>query len=264
MGAHAANADRMEGVGIRGIAKVVAVLLLVGACGQVTDADRAGQAPSDIAPPSHSTATGDAKAPVDAGLAPGFIWLLRGDERVLEGWTHNGTGTFVQTGDGVRTRGGIGLLWYSAEMFGDFELRLQWRVASPDDNSGVFVRFPPPTNPAVAVPGGLEIQIYDGAVGEPQKTGAIYDVQPARRRNSNAPGAWNDYTIRVVGNRVTVVLNGLVVNSYDAPAGTLPRSGHVGLQNHGAQDDVTFRRVRIRELDEGPSSSMPTSVSTGL
>lgn len=242
----------------------VAVAITISACTSGVTVDREDPPASEATPSPDSTATepgtSEAAGTPRSGddLAGGFSWLLRRHERVLEGWTHNGAGAFVPTDDGVRTRGGIGLLWYSARPFRDFELRLQWRVASPDDNSGVFVRFPPPTDPSVAVPGGLEIQIYDGATGEPQKTGALYDVQPAFRRNSNAPGAWNDYTIRVVGNQVTVVLNGLEVNTYEAPEGALPQSGHLGLQNHGPDDVVWFRRVRIRELDARPGPSTGT------
>jgi hypothetical protein len=235
---------------------LLATLLALAACSNSAARDDAVQ-PSQVLPSSTITAP-EAGGPATEAtprarddVDPGLSWLLRGNEHVLTGWEHNGAGAFVPTGNGVRTRGGIGLLWYSARPFRDFELRLQWRASSADDNSGVFVRFPPPRDPSVVVPGGLEIQIYGGTTGEPQKTGALYDVQRERRRNSNAPGEWNDFVIRVVGDRVTVVLNGLMVNAYEAPSGTLPEAGHVGLQNHGPDDVVSFRRVRIREFGTG-------------
>jgi len=245
---------------------LLAVLLVVAACGNSVARDDAVQ-PSQVLPSSPIAATGPGRPATEAtprtrdDVDPGFTWLLRGNEHVLTGWEHNGAGAFVPTGDGVRTNGGIGLLWYSRCAFRDFELRLQWQAASSDDNSGVFVRFPPPRDPSVVVPGGLEIQIYDGAAGEPQKTGALYDVQRERRRNSNAPGVWNDFVIRVVGNRVTVELNGMLVNKYEAPSSTLPEAGHVGLQNHGPDDVMSFRRVRIREV--GAGAAPPTAGRSG-
>ena len=36
----------------------------------------------------------------------------------------------------------MGLLWYSAKQFTNYSLKLDWRLAG-DDNSGVFVGFPP-------------------------------------------------------------------------------------------------------------------------
>ena len=65
--------------------------------------------------------------------------------------------------------GGIGLLWFTKAQFGDFILRADFRLSSPTDNSGIFIRIPAlgtsdPANdwkPAAAQ--GYEIQI-DGKV----------------------------------------------------------------------------------------------------
>ncbi len=40
--------------------------------------------------------------------------------------------------------GAYGLYFYVKEQFSNFVLRLDWRVARRDDNSGVFIRTPGP------------------------------------------------------------------------------------------------------------------------
>jgi hypothetical protein len=53
----------------------------------------------------------------------------------------------------------------------------------------------------------------------------------------------------VEGERLRVWLNGVKINDFTNtdPVRSL-RDGHIGLQNHGADDQVSFRDVRIKEL----------------
>jgi 3-keto-disaccharide hydrolase/GMC oxidoreductase len=124
-------------------------------------------------------------------------------------------GEMVSYGDG-----GLRLFYYATEAFGDFTLRLQFKIFDPaKHNSGVFVRFPRPTldlgtvelkrraaneaafdprNPAWRpVIAGFEVQIDDNAIGDGTKdfygirpepnglfknrTGAIYKIQAGDR-----------------------------------------------------------------------------------
>jgi len=155
-------------------------------------------------------------------------------------------------------------------------------------NSGVQVRFPAPrppvpgcpmtfngepqtVNPAawIAVNCGHEIQINDSpeAPGnDPRKTGSIYgfaDLDSARS-HPTPPGVWNDLEIRVVGQHYTVIRNGALINEYENVPGVPfpgrpndPGSssrglvGYIGLQSHGApQDVVSFRNIRILDLSD--------------
>jgi hypothetical protein len=67
-------------------------------------------------------------------------------------------------------------------MYGDFILKIDWRVKRRSDNSGVFIRFSDPgADPWNAVKTGYEIQIDDLALPDGRtehKTGAIYDIVP--------------------------------------------------------------------------------------
>jgi type 1 glutamine amidotransferase len=196
-------------------------------------------------------ATGAAQA--DCRPENGYRPLFDGTS--LDGWRQAGPGSFSLDADGtLTTTGGMGLLWYAASGFASYSLKLDWKMASPsgDDNSGVFIGFPASDDPWSAVHHGYEIQI--DATDVPEKTtGAVYGFRSAdlkkRDRALNPPGEWNTYEIRVEGERLRVWLNGVKINDFTNtdPARSLT-DGHIGLQNHGTEDLVSFRDIRIKEL----------------
>ncbi|MFJ8601830.1 ThuA domain-containing protein [Streptomyces shenzhenensis] len=191
---------------------------------------------------------GDAQA--DCRPENGYRPLFDGTS--LDGWRQAGPGSFTLSEDGTLTStGGMGMLWYADRSFGAYSLKLDWKMAG-DDNSGVFVGFPPSDDPWSAVNNGYEIQI--DATDVPEKTtGSVYGFRSAdlkkRDRALNPPGEWNTYEIRVEGERLRIWLNGVKINDFTNtdPARSL-RDGHVGIQNHGADDQVSFRDIRIKEL----------------
>lgn len=193
-------------------------------------------------------AAGTAQA--DCRPENGYRRLFDGSS--LEGWRQAGPGSFTLSADGTLTSsGGMGLLWYAASGFSSYSLKLDWKITG-DGNSGVFVGFPPSDDPWSAVDNGYEVQI--DATDVPEKTtGSVYGFQSAdlaaRDRALNPPGEWNTYEIRVEGERLRIWLNGVPVNDFTNtdPARSL-RDGHIGIQNHGADDQVSFRDVRIKEL----------------
>ncbi|MEV0636742.1 ThuA domain-containing protein [Streptomyces sp. NPDC050619] len=208
-------------------------------------------------------ATGDVQA--DCRPETGYRPLFDGSAPT--GWQQAGPGSFTLDDDGTLTsQGGMGMLWYADQGFGSYSLKLDWKMAgaSGDDNSGVFVGFPPSDDPWSAVNNGFEIQI--DATDVPEKTtGSVYGFQSAdlegRDRALNPPGEWNTYEIRVEGERLRVWLNGVKINDFTNtdPARSLG-DGHVGIQNHGADDRVSFRDIRIKEL---PAKSPARTASQG-
>lgn len=165
----------------------------------------------------------------------------------LSGWSHAGPGGFDVVDGALRTDGGMGLLWYSARSFGDLDLRLDWRVTAETDNSGIFLRFPDPgDDPGVAVAHGYEIQINDNPEGDPQKTGAIYGIQPPADTAPRPVGSWNTYRIKVSDQRFQVWLNDTLVNDLtsDDPARNATE-GYIGLQNHDPDSRVEFRTISL-------------------
>ncbi|MEV0554572.1 MULTISPECIES: ThuA domain-containing protein [unclassified Streptomyces] len=198
-------------------------------------------------------AVGAAKS--DCRPEKGYSPLFDGTAESLADWKQAGPGSFSLSDDGTLTSsGGLGMLWYADRGLGSYSLKLDWKMASAsgDDNSGVFVGFPASDDPWSAVNNGYEIQI-DASDAPDRTTGAVYSFQSAdigkRDRALNPPGEWNTYEIRVEGERLRVYLNGVKINDFTNtdPARSL-RDGHVGIQNHGAEDQVSFRDIRIKEL----------------
>ncbi|TXS63195.1 DUF1080 domain-containing protein [Streptomyces sp. me109] len=199
-------------------------------------------------------ATGAVRA--DCRPENGYRPLFDGTAASLTEWRQAGPGGFALSPDGTLTSsGGLGMLWYAGSAFGSYSLKLDWKVEG-DDNSGVFVGFPASDDPWSAVDHGLEVQI-DATDTPDRTTGAVYGFRSAdlrkRDRALNPPGEWNTYEIRVEGERLRVRLNGVAINDYTNtdPARSL-RDGHLGIQNHGAGDQVSFRDVRIKELPARP------------
>jgi hypothetical protein len=233
----------------------------------------------------HAGKHGHAKAcGKEARGEPGYRVIFDGSRRCLAQWRYTGGASMTLQRDGTLRSGGgepgLGVLWYKARPYGDFSLRLQFRDDSPiagqRANGGVQVRFPAPKGPVpgcgeiegddpwIAVRCGHEIQINDNEGGDARKTGSIYGFADldAAASNPTPPGVWNDLEISVVGQTYTVTRNGEVINEYENVPGVPfpgrpddPGSsgrglvGYLGLQAHGAEQDVvSYRNIRIRDL----------------
>jgi choline dehydrogenase-like flavoprotein len=185
----------------------------------------------------------------------------------LDGWQQVGSGRFVELGGNiVEVDGGPGILWYPRTQFEDFVLRVDFRLSSPTDNSGVFLRFPDPGgNADVPVRQGYEVQIDNtgynpdtNTFDDPlHRTGAIYGLAPA---SGPLPSVqqWHTYEIEAIGRRITVRLDGQEVSQL-ANASRSPR-GYIGLQAHHAGSKVQFARVRVRDLKPLAAGIQPLKV----
>ena len=202
-----------------------------------------------------------AAQPVEADFKKLFDGALDGR------WQMAGAGQFIKVGDRLESvpGGDLGLLWCTEPAPANFSLKLEWLRWLPDDNSGVFLRFPDPTTKGynntayVGVDFGFEVQI--DAKGAPDgaaihKDGAIYN-QPGQmltQTSARPPGTWNEFEIRAQGQDYTVLLNGTKVSQFQNPhAGRgLPSApgapSFIGLQTHGGQSRVAFRKIRIKAL----------------
>jgi len=225
--------------------------------------------------------------PTPAAPESKFEYLFDGTERTFNAWQAVGQCAFALVDGAIvaQPSGGLGLLYYARRAFGDFTLRLQFRISRLDDNSGVFVRFRDPrrpvpdrNNPAVShaydnqawvgVDTGFEVQIDEQAKGDPQKgipdgldkhrTGAIYNIdigmavatQSYRRGPALVAGAWNDYEINVQGDTYTVKLNGQETTTFTNKDAFRGKSALVDpfcgyLGLQAHTGTVAFRRIRI-------------------
>ncbi|GDY46453.1 hypothetical protein SANT12839_073350 [Streptomyces antimycoticus] len=134
-------------------------------------------------------ATGAAHA--DCRPEQGYQSLFDGSSTA--GWKQAGPGAFTldpATGT-LTSTGGMGMLWYEARELHAYSLKLDWKMAG-DDNSGVFVGFPPSDDPWSAVDNGYEVQI-DATDTPDHTTGSVYGFQSAdlakRDAALNPPGS---------------------------------------------------------------------------
>jgi hypothetical protein len=191
-------------------------------------------------------------------LADGFVPLIGEWENGgfnKHGWNHYGPGWFTldhETGI-LASHGGMGLMWYSAEMLGDFVLRLEFNTSVPDSNSGIFLRVPEMVTSDEYIYHSFEIQIHATAPEAVHRTGAVYDAEAPSEDRAREPGEWNDMEISFVGDRITVSLNGAQVTDWVAePRGKISdfaSRGYIGLQNHDWETSVYFRNIRVKKLD---------------
>jgi len=165
-------------------------------------------------------------------------------------------------------------LW-TQEEFDNFTLIVDWRlptepgteqvpVIGPDGSQATDAEGEPLT---VSVPAagdsGIylrgsskgQINIWNWPVGSGEIWGYRTDENvPAEVRRAATPilnadnrvGQWNRFEITVIGDRVTVALNGKIVIR-EARLPGLPERGPIALQHHG--DPIQFANIFIKELD---------------
>ncbi len=130
------------------------------------------------------------------------------------------------------------------EKFWNFTVRYEYMIPK-NSNSGFYLR------------GRHEIQIFDDfnrGEARPDGNGAIYNLSAASKFVSREPGKWQQVEATMVGDRVTVFLNGDKVQDnvlVDRATGSeldgnLKEAGPFFLQgDHGA---VAFRNIRVKAL----------------
>lgn len=192
-------------------------------------------------------------------------WKQLFNGKNLTGWQHVGPGEFAVENGMLKTKGGMGLLWYTPEKIGNSTLRVVFKLTNKDDNSGIFIRIPEkPTEEWMPVNRGYEVQIYDMG-DEHHVTGVLYSLTEALARPSKPLGEWNTMEITLDGPHTVVVLNGVKVTDYtegqpvppkvkdyEPDRGLRPDAGYIGLQNHprGEKEESTvyFKVVAIKRL----------------
>ena len=152
-------------------------------------------------------------------------------------------------------QGGGGGWLMTEDEFGDFELRLEYKMPKMG-NSGVGIRAPLTGDPAYA---GMEIQLLDDenwkGLRPTQHTGSIYDVAAAAKVNSKPHGEWNRMRIVAKGRKVLIEHNGETLVDTDLDEHTehfkrhpgLTRAkGHIGFQSYNFR--VEFRSIHLKAL----------------
>jgi len=156
--------------------------------------------------------------------------------------------------DGVLTFDGQGDNLCTKRDYGDFELLVDWRLP-PGGDSGIYIR------------GNPQVQIWDNPIG----SGGLYNNKELPSKPlavaDKPPGEWNTLRIRIIGDRVTVHMNDVLVVD-DTPLENtwqrgepLPASGSIELQAHGGP--LEFRNIFIRTKFDQPASAPASSAAGG-
>ena len=182
---------------------------------------------------------------------PNEQWVKLFNGRDLGGWVEVGHEQWtVEDGTihGKAVTKDYGYL-KTAKNYKDFELSLRFKCEG-DGNSGVFfhTEFTPGT---ADVSQGLQFEI-DQVVGH---TGGIYGdgrqwiVWPAPENETVVrPDDWNEYLLRVVGNRYIARLNGVQMVDFTDPK-PMAEDGSIALQLHsGGRGNMRFKDLWIRDL----------------
>jgi len=175
---------------------------------------------------------GAEEKPREEGLVPVFNgkdfhgWRFTGKDQKPANW---------KVEDGLIKLSGGGSPHLASEWdYEDFEMKFQWRAVKDRYNSGFYVRSARNmgTN-QLNLAKGSEGALIGGKVTGSKK---VPELQ-------NKPGEWNEWHVKVVGDRITFWCNGkLAWEGSDLK----PARGYVGLQAEGAA--LEFRNLRIREI----------------
>lgn len=165
----------------------------------------------------------------------------KADEQMRKDWkVIDGLLTYVGTGfDNICT----------TSQYGDFEMLVDWKLdpAGKEPDAGIYLRGTP------------QVQIWDIKrvdVGAQVGSGGLYNNQKNESHPSqvadNKTGEWNSFYIKMVNDRVTVVLNGIKVvdnvvleNYWDRSLPIFPIE-QLELQAHGSR--VYYRDIYVKRL----------------
>ncbi len=191
----------------------------------------------------------------DFGTAPdGFHWLY--NKKDLTGWQYSSrwydidkNDFYVENGI-IKTRGARDHWLMTGRMYGNFILRLEYRIGQ-GSNSGIFIWAPIPGRPSKT---GFEIQLLDDAGKPPRNngSGSLYKVAAPLVNAQKPAGEWNEIEITCNNPHLTVQLNGKTIQ--DINLENFPetqgrrRRGYIGLQDHSHK--VAFKNVRIKLIGE--------------
>jgi len=178
---------------------------------------------------------------------------IEADKKVAGNWSvKDGCIWFNGTGDNL----------CSIKDYGDFEMLVDWKITKKGD-SGIYLR------------GSPQVQIWDTSrvdVGAQVGSGGLYNNQTNQAKPlkvaDNPIGDWNSFRIVMVGEKVSVWLNGELVvdnvtmeNYWDRNIPIFPR-GPIELQAHGT--DLAFRDIYVREISEKEFNLTPEEKSQGF
>lgn len=201
-----------------------------------------------------------------AARVPEPQWRQLFDGKDLDGWKHVGPGDMTVENGLIQTHGGMGLLYWTKEKFGNCRIKVVYKMRDFNDNSGVFIRIPiEPREEWMPVHYGYEVQIdnHPETSGEDEYhvTGTLYSLTKPLSKPGKPGPEWNIMLITLDGPHTIVEVNGEKITDYtegqpvperkfdfEPQRGPRPLEGYIGLQNHSDNDIVFFKEVAVQPL----------------
>ncbi len=195
---------------------------------------------------------------------PEWRQLFNGKD--LTGWKHIGPGDHYVEDGLIKSHGGMGLLYWHGEQFGNCVIKVVYRMRDENSNSGVFIRVPiEPREEWMPIHYGYEVQIDNkpelSDEDEYHYTGTIYSLTKPMVKAGKPGPEWNTFEITLDGPRTIVFLNGVKVTDYtegdpvpervfdfEPIRGPRPDKGFIGVQNHGDADLVYYKEIAVKKL----------------
>jgi hypothetical protein len=137
------------------------------------------------------------------------------------------------------------------EEFGDFELRVKFKVLGKGANAGIQFR-------SKRVPNDFEVSGYQADLGDGW-WGSLYDESRRNKLLVKADEAavvkvlkrddWNQYVIRCRGKRIELWINDLQTVDYQEPETGIAETGVIGLQIHGGgPSEAWYKDIELKRL----------------
>ena len=208
-------------------------------------------------------------------------WRQLFNGKDLTGWKHVGPGSqYVEDGM-IKSHGGMGLLYWTGEKFGNCTIHVKYRMEKENSNSGVFIRIPiEPYEEWMPVFYGYEVQIDNkpelSNEDDYHYTGMLYSLTKPLAKTGKPGPDWNTMDITLDGLKTIVYLNDVKIMEFkegdpvperkfdfEPYRGPRPEYGYMGLQNHGDNDIVFFKEVTVKTLPNWSKMKMKNKIQSG-
>ena len=141
----------------------------------------------------------------------------------------------------------------TVERYENFDLRLKIKLTGTEGFVNAGIQFRTERIPNHHEVSGFQADFgagYDGALYDESRRNKIL-AKPDKETLAKAskPGEWNDYRIRVEGDRIQLWLNGVQTVDYTETDPKIAKTGIIALQIHGnAKSEVRYKDITIEEL----------------
>ncbi len=206
-------------------------------------------------------------------------WVSLFDGKTTTGWHSYGKdkadgiwnvedGAICLTEKKQRTPGSGGGDLVTDKEYGDFDLKLEWKIAKNGNSGIIFYVVEDPTKYKESYNTGMEMQVLDND-GHPDgklirhRAGDLYDLISSSKESVKPVGEWNEVEIISKNGRLQLFLNGtnvvttqlwddnwrsMLANSKfkNMPGFGTFKKGKIALQDHSNM--VCYRNIKIKEL----------------